>query len=355
MANQKRIAIGTVVAACGLAMAGSVFITATVGWRPLIGPRARALSSRTFARTPERLSRGRYLVQSVDGCLVCHSPRDWRQHDAPIVAGHEGAGQDLAAWADLPGHIIAPNLTPDMETGAGSWSDDALARAIREGIGHDGRALFPLMPFEQFRHMSDEDVASVVVFLRSLSPVRNPMLPSRIQFPVKYLIRTLPQPILDPVTSPDRSSAISRGAYLTKLGVCEHCHTPRERGAPRADLSFAGGFVLEGPWGRVAAANLTPDPSGIPYYDESLFLEVLRTGRVKARTLNQVMPWHMFRRMTDSDLTDMFTYIRTLAPVRHHVDNALPPTYCAICKNTHGAGDLNSTPQPVAEISHARF
>lgn len=342
-------------AAAGLAIAVAVVITATVGWRPLIGPRARALSNRRFARTPERLSRGRYLVQSVDACLVCHSPHDWTRHDAPIVPGLEGAGQDLVAWTDLPGHLTAPNLTPDIETGAGSWSDDALARSIREGIGHDGRALFPLMPFDLFRHMSDEDVASVVVFLRSLSPVRNPLPPSRVQFPLKYLIRAMPQPIETTVAPPDRSTAISRGAYLTKLGACEHCHTPRDRGNPRTELSFAGGFVVAGPWGRVAAANLTPDPSGIPYYDETLFLEVIRTGRVKARTLNQVMPWHVFRHMTDADLADVFAFLRTLAPVRHHVDNALPPTYCAICKNSHGAGDQNSTPQTIAANGHAPF
>jgi mono/diheme cytochrome c family protein len=322
-------------------LAGGLFVTATVGWRPVIGPRARPLASRTFARTPERLSRGRYLVQSVDACLACHSPRDWTQHDAPIVAGYEAAGQDLAAWTDLPGHISAPNLTPDVDTGAGSWSDDALARAIREGIGHDGRALFPLMPFDEFRHMSDEDVASVVVYLRSLPPVRNALAPSRVDFPIKYLIRAQPRPILQAVREPDRSSAIARGEYLTRIGICQHCHTPRDRGQARNDLPFAGGFTVQGPWGRVASANLTPDPSGIPYYDETLFLDVIRTGRVKARTLNQVMPWHVFRHMSDTDLKDIFAYLRTLGPVRHHVDNALPPTYCAICKGAHGAGDQN--------------
>jgi len=81
---------------------------------------------------------------------------------------------------------VAPNLTPDPETGSGNWSDDALARAIREGAGHDGRALFPMMPYENFRYLSDEDVASIVVFLRTLPPVRNPLPTTRLIFPVKY-------------------------------------------------------------------------------------------------------------------------------------------------------------------------
>ena len=73
------------------------------------------------------------------------------------------------------GHLVAPNLTPDPETGAGKWTDDMLARSIREGIGHDGRALFSLMPYHLFRHLPDEDVASIVVYLRSLPPAKNPL------------------------------------------------------------------------------------------------------------------------------------------------------------------------------------
>ena len=87
--------------------------------------------------------------------------------DAPLIPGTEGGGQWMD-MADLPGHVVAPNISPDPEAGAGTWTDDQLARAIREGIGHDGRALFPMMPYEDFRQMSDEDVASIVVYLRSL-------------------------------------------------------------------------------------------------------------------------------------------------------------------------------------------
>jgi hypothetical protein len=70
--------------------------------------------------------------------------------------------------------VIALNLTPDPETGAGTWSDDRFARAIREGIGHDESTLFPLMPYEVYRAMSDEDLASIVVYLRSLPPFAVP-------------------------------------------------------------------------------------------------------------------------------------------------------------------------------------
>jgi mono/diheme cytochrome c family protein len=316
-------------------------ITFTIGWRPFIGPRARSLTNRTFAATPERLARGRYIAEDVAGCMYCHSPHDWRQHEAPILAGMEGAGE-IFPLQGLPGVVVAPNLTPDHETGSSSWSDDQLARAIREGIGHDGRALFPIMPFQHYQRMSDEDLASVIVFLRSLRPVHNALPKTQIIFPVKYLIRSVPQPVTVPVPAPDISTPVKRGAYLVNLAGCSDCHTPQDaHGMPLPGLDFAGGLVLEGPWGRVASANITPDPSGISYYDEALFVQVMRTGDVKARKLNQIMPWTGFRGMTDTDLASIFAYLRTLPSVHHRVDNTEPPTYCPLCKSTHGAGNQN--------------
>ena len=155
--------------AAGSALLLVVGISLTIGWRPLIGPRARPLTNRKFESSPQRLARGKYLVEAVGGCMTCHAPRDGTKHDAPILPGREGAGQFIDLKG-LPGYIYAPNLTPDPDTGIGTWSDDALARAIREGIGHDGRTLFPMMPYRQLSQLSDEDVASIVVFLRSLPP-----------------------------------------------------------------------------------------------------------------------------------------------------------------------------------------
>src|SRR6516225_542649 len=137
-------------------------VALTVGKDLLFGPQARPLVDRKFERTPQRLARGQYLVEAVSGCMDCHAPHDWTKHDAPILPGMKGAGQEMAAmFKEMPGRIVAPNLTPDPETGAGTWSDDALARAIREGIGHDGRARFPMMPYGHYRSLPDEDVASI--------------------------------------------------------------------------------------------------------------------------------------------------------------------------------------------------
>jgi hypothetical protein len=274
--------------------------------------------------------------------MDCHAPHDWTRHDAPILPGMEGAGQDMSAiLRGLPGRIVAPNLTPDPKTGAGTWSDDALARAIREGIGQDGRALFPMMPYDHFRSLPDEDVASIVVYLRSLTPVRNLLARTDVAFPVKYLIRSVPQPLTGPVLQADVSSPVKRGAYLVNAAGCIDCHTPQKMGQPIPGMDFSGGRVLEGPWGRVASANLTSDPSGIPYYDEDMFVHTLRTGYVGARPLNQIMPWATFRNMTDGDLRAIYAYLKTLPPVLHRVDNTEPPSYCPIDKSRHGFGDRN--------------
>jgi len=324
----------------GLAAVLGVAITATIGWRPFIGPKARALTGRRFESTPERLARGQYLAENLLLCFDCHGQHDWSKHDAPLIAGTKGAGVDPFPLQGLPGKVVPRNITPDRETGAGTWTDDMLARAIREGIGHDGRALF-FMPYPYFRHLSDEDLASVIVYVRSLEPVRNPLPPSEIDFPVKYLMRSGPEPIDAPVPAPNLTTQVSRGKYLVSISPCADCHTPLAKGQPNAALPFAGGFPLNGPWGNLASANITSDPSGIPYYDEALFVSAMRTGYVKARKLTQIMPWHVFRNLSDEDLKAIFAFVKTLPPVKHRVDNAEPPTLCKICGYSHGAGDKN--------------
>lgn len=311
-----------------------------LGPRAFLGPRSRPLTSRTFDITPTRLQRGQYLANSI-GCLYCHSPHDWSKDNDPIFPGMTGAGEQLP-YTDLPGKVIAPNLTPDKETGVGNWTDDMLARAIREGIGYDGRALFGIMPFSHYRNMPDEDLASIVVYLRTLQPVRNPLPKTEIVFPVKYIMRNDPQPVTAPVTAPDISDPVKRGKFMVNLTGCADCHNPVDNHhVSIAGLDFSGGQVIPAPWGTVASANLTPDPSGIPYYDEATFIKAMRTGTVGTRRLNKTMPWSVLGNMTDEDLAGMFAYLKTLKPIRHRVDNTEPPTLCPLDGALHGAGDQN--------------
>ncbi len=317
-----------------------VAISFTIGWRPFLGARARPLTDRKFEPSPQRLARGRYLANSVSGCMHCHSEHDWTVPGGPALESKLGAGE-VFPLDGLPGTVVASNLTPDPATGAGTWSDDQLARAIREGIGHDGRTLFPLMPYEHFRNMSDEDLASIVVYLRSLQPVQNSLSRTAIIFPVKYLIRDAPQPVTSPVPADNSSDPARRGAYLVQIAGCSDCHTQQKQGQPVPAMAFAGGFELKGPFGTATSSNITPHPSGISYYDENMFIQAMRTGRVGARSLNSIMPWTVYRNMTDDDLKAVFAYLRTLKPVQHRVDNSLPPTLCRICQGKHGAGDQN--------------
>ncbi len=330
--------LGRVLLICVILVAGGISLT--IGWRPFIGPKSRSLTSRQFERTPQRLERGRYIFTALAGCKRCHSEHDPSQHGAPVVAGTEGGGE-VMPFDGLPGRVVAPNITPDPETGAGNWSDDQLACAIREGVGHDGRALFPMMPYENFSKMSDEDVASVVVYLRSLPPVHHELPRTEIIFPVKYLIRSIPQPVTSPVVAPGASDRLQWGKYLVTLGGCNDCHTPRLKTGPIAGMELSGGGTMKGAWGEAAPANLTPDASGISYYDEALFIRTLRTGYVGARPLSSIMPFEVYKNLTDDDLKAIYAYLRSMPPVKHTVDNSLPPTYCKLCRMKHGGGDRN--------------
>ena len=338
MTRSKKAVLG---AGLLFGVVASIGITATVGWRPLMGPKIRPVTDRRFDPSPARLERGAYLVKHVAGCFFCHSEMDTGTEGFPTRAGMEGAGR---SWAhDGIPWIVAPNITPDPQTGAGSWSDDTIARAIREGIGHDGRALFPLMPYENFRVMSDEDLASVIAYIRSIPPVSRSLPSSEIPFPASRMINLVPQPIDAPVTAPDSSTPVARGQYLVTLASCGHCHTPRDaQGQYLPGMAFAGGNMFQYDSKTPAAsANLTPSSSGIPYYTEALFLETIRTGRVRERKITDLMPWGHYRGMTDEDLKAIFAYLQTLAPVEHYVDNAMPPTRCAQCNLEHGGGVKN--------------
>lgn len=300
--------------------------------------RVRPLTDRKFERTPQRLARGKYLANGIGECFACHGPYEVNAPGWPPVRGKEGSGLDNFS-AETPG-VVAANLTPDRETGIGNWTDDMLARAIREGVGHDGRLLHPtIMPYEFYRSMSDEDLASIIVYLRSIPPIRNALPPPKAP---DDIVAPYAIPIYAPVPQPDLSTPVKRGAYLVQLGACQWCHTLRDANRkPLPGLEFAGGDLITEPDFQVTSANLTPDPSGISYYGEAMFLKVMRTGKVGAREIRPIMPWWFFGQMTDDDLKAIFAFLRTVKPVQHRVDNTEPVAYCRICKLRHHGGALN--------------
>lgn len=284
-----------------------------------------------------KLARGEYLVNHVGICFYCHSEIDWQAPGFPQIAGTRGGGA-VFPEEGVPGLAVSRNITPYT---LGDCTDEEIARAIREGAGCDGTRLFPVMPYFFFNAMSDEDVLAVVAYLRTLEPIENELARTEIPEEVWATIPPAP-PITEPVETPDPADEIAYGGYLATIGLCVECHTPLDpMGAPIQPLAFAGGRVLEGPWGRVATANLTSAPSGIPYYDEQTFREALRTCKVGARQLNHLMPCEFYKGMTDEDISAIFAFLKSLDPIEHSVSNVDDPTPCRRCGLSHGLGERN--------------
>jgi mono/diheme cytochrome c family protein len=306
-----------------------------------------------------RLSRGRYLANGIARCFWCHSPLN----DAdPATPRPESLGAGDILDAKTP--VNAPNITPDPETGIGRWSDAEVVRAIREGIGRNGRLLRDDHPSAYYSVMTDEDVFAVVAYLRSLRPIQR-LLPR--SAPVRQRNETV-QIATPPARESALRSPVDRGQYLVQLGECRGCHTTTTTdGRPFRGLEFGGGrrFRVEkgvgiefspdpsftsgatrgvpGEAKLVASANITRDPSGIAFYTEDVFMKTIRTGRVAGiRALNAAMPWVFFKEMTDADLRAIFAYLNTVPLVRHRVSNFDPPTFCPLCGRRHGLGELNT-------------
>jgi mono/diheme cytochrome c family protein len=276
--------------------------------------------------TPERLARGKYIFELAD-CDGCHSELDYSRFGDPVLASAKGnlMPPDLG----LPGTVVAPNITSDLETGIGTWTDGEKIRAIREGIGKDGRALFPMMPYKLYRKMSDEDVYSLVAYLDTLPPVRNPLPRTHLNFPVSLLIRSVPRPA-GQVPPPDRSDSIRYGEYLVQMGACMDCHTPDKRGEPLPGLTLAGGKQFRmGPEAVVVSANITPEPeTGIGRWSEQDFIDRFYQYREYLDKGSPVigpqgftlMPWLNLCKLPAEDLRAIYRFLRTQKPVYHSVE-----------------------------------
>ena len=331
---------------------GLGLVPASFVWRMHI-VRASAIVSvldmETIPRTPERLAGGKYLVDGLLWCATCHSDIDWSKRPLEAGAGTRFGGHVFGHEIGLPApfRIVAPNISPDLQFGTGKWKDADFVRVLRRRIGHDGQTLIDMMPSREFSQLSDEDMASVIVYVRSLPPVH--IERPKTSLPEDASEGLEPLPPVDHVPEPDRSDRVHYGQYLVTAGQCRWCHTPvDEKGELSPGMDFSGGHTFSGPFGPngskvvdLATLNLTPDPSGISYFDEALFIKALRTGHVGARQLSTLMPWSYYRNLTDDDLKAIFAYLRTLLPIKHRVDNTEPPTYCKVCRHKHGYGNTN--------------
>lgn len=123
--------------------------------------------------------RGEYLVELL-GCGACHTDGALRGEpnmSRALAGSHTGIAYTNPLEGSNPGVVFPPNLTPDVETGIGGWSDTQIANAIRAGIGRHGDRRIAMMPWQGFAKISDDDVVAMVAYLRSIRPVRNQVPP----------------------------------------------------------------------------------------------------------------------------------------------------------------------------------
>lgn len=293
-------------------------------------PAQVAAASIRVPMTPERIARGKYIFEDVADCGGCHSQRDFTRVGAPEVPGGAGRGNVLSEVVHgLPGTIVAPNLTPDPETGLGKWTDGEKIRAIRDGVDNTGRALFPMMPYPGFRSMSDDDVRAVVAYMDSLPPIHNPLPRTRLDFPVGLFIKFVPQPA-SLVAPPDRADKVKYGEYLVTIGGCGDCHTPIEKGQPVVAKTLAGGREFATSFGTVVTANITPDmDTGIGKWSEEYFEKKIYDYRdyalhgsppLAGPQAFTLMPWLGLSQLPHEDLAAIYAYLRTVKPVHNAVE-----------------------------------
>jgi len=289
-------------------------------------PQVGAAANLKIEPTPARIARGEYLVNHVTHCFSCHATPDYNYYSGPIVPGTEGKGGTKFEDEDL-GKLYIPNITP---AALRNWSDGEIVRAITSGVNKNGGALFPMMPYLEFRHLPEEDVHAIVTYLRTLPPIPNEVPRTQFYFPFSLVARTFPQPY-KPEPRPAASDTVAYGKLLTSVAGCHFCHTQtNDKGEALPGMDFAGGLEHYIPErGIVRSANITPDEdTGIGAWDKiylvTRFKEYADSTNshipVAKDGENTVMPWTMFAGMTEADLGAIYTYLRTVQPVRNEVE-----------------------------------
>jgi len=251
--------------------------------------------------------RGAYLVRGVMVCGHCHTP-------GGVAAGEGVAELSGDVWDFGQFHKSIPNITPDMETGIGAWSENEIVMALRTGERPDGTRLSPLMPWQWYANLTDYDAYSVAKFLKSIPAVGNPIPRNPETGTPDDLNRVMPD--LPPADSSDK---VAYGGYLVGLGHCLECHT--KAGDIENSLG-AGGYVFN--LGEVIAvsANITPHPQdGIPNYTVEDFKTLFKTGlRPDGTHVMPLMGIEFYETISEEDMEAIALYLKTLAPKPTPVD-----------------------------------
>ncbi|MBL7993983.1 cytochrome c [bacterium] len=294
-------------------------------------PNAGPIENITIESTPERIQRGEYLSNHVAMCIDCHSHRNWEYYAGPLTPGTFGIGGELFSEdMGFPGNIYSKNITP-ANTGIKGWSDADIFHAITTGVTKSGDALFPLMPYPNFRISDKEDIYSIIAYIKTLKPIENQVKETKLNFPLNLIVRSIPKPA-EFTTRPEKTDTVAYGKYMITLASCGECHTPKEKGAPIPGMDFAGGFKFVMPWGTIRTTNITPDiETGIGSWTKEQFINRFKTFDNDAAKqivfkppfdeghFNTLMPWTQYAGMTEEDLGAIYAYLRTVKPVKNKV------------------------------------
>ena len=260
-------------------------------------------------QTETSQKRGAYLVQGIANCGNCHSPQaaDGTVTGPPLSGGPALLSANFTAYP--------PNLTSDVATGIGGWSEDQIVTALRDGRTPSGAVLRLPMPVPLYRGMSDRDAHAIAVYLKSLPPVENKVPESiyRAPTPASY------GPLVGHVADPDIADPVATGAYLVRIGHCMQCHTPLGEDGRRdyAHRLGAGGLVMDGVFGARVTPNITPDATdGIGGWSDRDIGVALTTGVTPTGVqLASPMPWRYLAHVTQPDVGAIVAYLRTIPPV----------------------------------------
>lgn len=255
------------------------------------------------------LARGRYLAQAAD-CEACHTAEGGK----PFAGGRP--------FQTSFGTLYSPNITPDVKTGIGAWTDADFLTAVHQGRNKLGEHLYPAFPYAAYTYLTDQDALAIKAYIFSVPAVNNLAPPNALRFPFNqrglmaiWALLYNPDHRFEPVA--DRSLDWNRGAYLAEaLGHCGDCHTPRTLlQALNNRRKFAGG-IAEG-W---RAYNLTTDAdSGIGSWSQPEMEQYLETGHSMNRgsafgPMAQAVHLSL-QNMTASDVHAITTYVRTVPAV----------------------------------------
>lgn len=285
----------------------------------------------TIRATPSMIERGHYLANHVTVCIDCHSHRDWTRYGGPVVPGTEGEGGELFGHsAGFPGTIYSKNITP---AALGGWTDGEIYRTITTGVTKEGRALFPVMPYHFYGVMDPQDVNAIIAYIRTLTPRINSVPEREIDFPMNFIVNTIPQKAR-PMQRPPQTDTLAYGHYLVQIAGCQECHTRKVKGKI-AGPAFAGGWEFQLPDGSIVrSANITPDPAtGIGHLSSRAFVHLFKSYADSSYSAPQrepgqvqtVMPWIMFSGMDTTDLNAIYAYLRSVQPEQNKVVHFTPP------------------------------